>query len=54
VIQRGLDHDGFGLNQSKTMIETSDMSDVSRNVIDSKDLDRDVTENRCPLFRIPL
>jgi len=41
--QRGhiaLDHDGFGRSRSK-IIETSDISDVSVNVIDSNNLERD-------------
>jgi hypothetical protein len=36
-----LGHDDFGLNQAKIMIETSDISDVSMNVIDSKKLEQD-------------
>jgi hypothetical protein len=39
----GLDHDDFGLDQSKIM-----------NVIDSKSLERDAGENRFPLFLNPL
>ncbi len=38
-----LDHDDFGLNQSKIM-----------NVIDSNNLEWNGTENRCTLFLIPL
>ncbi len=37
-----LDHDDFGLNQSKVMIETSDISDVFRNVIDPKSVELDM------------
>jgi hypothetical protein len=48
-----LDHDGFGLNQSKTMSETSDMSDVSVNVIDSKVLERDPGGKPVPTFPHP-
>lgn len=37
-----LDHDDSGLNQSKVMAETSDISDVFMNVIDSHNLERDL------------
>ncbi len=36
-----LDHDDFGLNQSKIIREASDISEVSNNVIDSNSLERD-------------
>jgi hypothetical protein len=39
----GVDHDDFGLNQSKVI-----------NVIDFKSLEPDATENRHGLFLIPL
>ncbi len=42
-----------GLNQSKVMIETSDISDVSRNVIDSNDLERDAGGKPVPTFPHP-
>ncbi|MGB8278682.1 MAG: hypothetical protein WCF20_12225 [Methylovirgula sp.] len=48
-----LDHDDFGLNQSKVMIETSDISDVSRNVIDSHNLERDAGGKPVPTFPHP-
>ncbi len=38
-----IDHDDFGLSQSKIM-----------NVIDSKSLERDADGKPCPLFLIPL
>jgi hypothetical protein len=42
-----LDHDDFGLNRSKVMSETSDISDVAHNVIDTLKLERDLRrENR--------
>jgi acetyl-CoA C-acetyltransferase len=41
VLAAGLDHDDFGSNRSKIMSETSDISDVSNNVIDSNKLERD-------------
>ncbi|MGB8277680.1 MAG: M23 family metallopeptidase [Methylovirgula sp.] len=48
-----LNHDDFGLNQSKVMTETSDISDVSRNVIDSKSVERDAGGKPVPAFPHP-
>jgi hypothetical protein len=48
-----LDHDEFGLNQSKFMIETSDISDVFMNVIDSNKLERDAGGKPVPTFPHP-